>query len=242
METKYPVLRAFLLQWFKSFVGNIIFFILFFLCFTAFGQQEPGYTQFMFNKLPINPAYAGGREKLSIRLQYRDQWTQLEGHPRTLNMSIHGPLSKENIAIGGSLTYDRLGITTQMKLSTSYAYRIKIKPGGKQHMKISMGLNAGMLMYKAALSEVDPVENNDPTFRETFTRILPDLGAGVYFSGTNFYAGASIPNFLPANIRGNALGEDVTNAAVTQRVPHLYMMAGGVIPLGKDADFKLRPQ
>jgi len=204
-------------------------------------QQEPGYSQFMYNKLPINPAYAGGREMLSVRMLYRDQWTQLEGHPRTLSLSVNGPLYNENIALGVGLVYDQIGVTITSRVNTVYAYRIKLNPGGKQNIKLSLGLNAGILLYKADLSQIDPVDNNDPTFSEDISKILPDLGAGFYLFGTNFYVGASVPNFLTLSLN-DASQQDLPDNISARRVPHIFTMAGGVVPLGKSGNIKLRPQ
>ena len=72
-------------------------------------QQEPQYSQFMYNKLPINSAYTGGRDALSLRALYRDQWSKLDGHPRTATLSGHSPLKNENIAVGGELCIRPVG-------------------------------------------------------------------------------------------------------------------------------------
>lgn len=204
-------------------------------------QQEPQYSQFMFNKLPINSAYTGGRDVLSLRALYRDQWTKLEGHPRTVTLSGHSPLKNENIAVGMNLVHDQLGVTKQTWISGTYAYRFKIGEG-KQDMKLSLGINAGMLLYKSNLSELYVTDVQDPVFSENVTRVLPDVGTGIYFYGTNFYVGASVPNFIKGELYNKDQEADLPEGVNAKRVPHVFAMAGGVIPFGSTGVVKFRPQ
>jgi type IX secretion system PorP/SprF family membrane protein len=208
----------------------------------SFAQQEPNYSQFMYNKLPINPAYAGVRDLWSMRMVYRDQWTQLKGHPRTMSVSANGPLKKDNIGLGVSLVHDEIGLTRNTWLTSSYAYRIRLNPGGKQNMSFSMGMHAGVLLYKANLHEVNPVEDNDPTFSQAISRVLPDVGAGWYFTGKNFYVSASVPNFIPSDLHNKEDINSLPDNFSTKRVPHFFVMAGGIIQLDAEGNIKLRPQ
>ena len=209
---------------------------------TVLGQQEPIYSQFMYNKLPINPAYAGVKELWSLRLLYRDQWSGLKGHPRTMGFSANGPVFNDNIALGGNIVHDEIGLTRNTWITSSYAYRLQVKPGGKQQMSFSMGIHAGVMLYKANLHEVRPVEDNDPVFREPISRVLPEIGAGFYFTGTHFYAGASVPNFVPSDLYNKQDARDLPDNMITKRVPHFFVMAGGIVPIGKEAMVKFRPQ
>jgi type IX secretion system PorP/SprF family membrane protein len=209
---------------------------------TAMAQQEPQYSQFMFNKLPLNSAYTGGRDALSLRALYRDQWTQLDGHPRTMTLSGHSPLKNENIAVGASFVYDQLGVTKQTWVSGTYAYRFKLNEGGKQDMKLSLGINAGMLIYKSNLSELYVTDPTDPVFTENVSRVMPDIGAGIYFYGKNFYAGASVPNFIKSDLYSKDQKDNLPEGISAVRVPHIFGMAGGVIPLSKTGIVKFRPQ
>ena len=204
-------------------------------------QQEPQYSQFMFNKLPINSGYTGGRDALSFRALYRDQWTKLEGHPRTVTLSGHSPLKNENIAVGMNLVHDQLGVTKQTWISGTYAYRFKIGEG-KQNLKLSLGINAGMLLYKSNLSELYVTDGGDPVFAENVSRVLPDVGTGVYFYGTNFYVGASVPNFIKSDLYNKDQVDDLPDGVGARRVPHVFAMAGGVIPFGSSGIVKFRPQ
>ena len=221
--------------------ANLILFLLLVFCGVTFGQQEPQYTQFMYNKLPINSAYAGGRDVLTIRALYRNQWVKLEGHPQTATFSIHSPLKNEDLALGLNIVHDRLGVTEQTWITGAYAYRIPF--GTKQNLRLAFGVNAGMLIYTSALSTVQVNEEGDLVFAENVKRIMPDVGGGMYLDGDNFYVGLSIPNFIGADLANKDRSEDemmVEGVGIARRLPHIMAMAGGVIPLG--ASLKLRPQ
>ena len=211
---------------------------LFFTAITTRAQQEPQYTQFMFNKLPINAGYTGGRDVLSFRALYRTQWTGIDGHPMTATLSGHSPIKNENMAVGGFIVYDQLGVTKQTWIDGTYAYRVPMGKGGKT--KLSIGINAGMLMYKANLSELILSHPDDPSFSENVTRIMPDVGAGLYVYHEYFYVGVSVPNFIPTNLYNKDQMVDLEDQQTAQRVPHMFGMVGGVIPLGKV--LKIRPQ
>lgn len=199
-------------------------------------QQEPQYTQFMYNKLPINSAYTGAREALSIRMLYRNQWVGIDGAPQTVAFSIHSPIKKQNSAFGGFIVNDRLGVTNQTWFDASYAYRIKL--GAKT--KLSIGINAGMLLYKSKLTELSPVNPNEPAVTGDVSKVLPDLGTGLYLYHPYYYVGLSVPNMIKSELFNKDQIGQLTGEFIAQRTPHIFMMAGGVIPIN-DA-FKIRPQ
>jgi type IX secretion system PorP/SprF family membrane protein len=203
-------------------------------------QQDPQYSQFMYNKLPINSAYTGGRDVLSIRALYRNQWVGLEGAPTTATLSIHSPLKNEDLAVGFNIIHDRLGTINQTIVSGTYAYRIPLK----NEVKISFGVNAGFMYHVNKITEAAVNDINDVNLQSNVGRILPDIGAGIYiYHPKHFYAGVSVPNFIASDeISKQRAGEAVTNGGnVAQRTQHLMVMAGGVIPLGTEA-VKFRPQ
>ena len=132
-------------------------------------------------------------------------------------------------------------MTKQTWISGTYAYRIPIAPDKKEGMKLSLGINVGMLMYKQNLSELIVTDPTDPVFAEDVSRVLPDVGAGIYFYGTHFYAGVSVPNFIKMDLY-NKDQQNLPAGIASQRVPHIFGMAGGVIPFGKSGIVKFRPQ
>ena len=207
----------------------------------SFSQQEPQFTQFMFNKLPINSAYTGGRDVLTIRALYRNQWVGIEGHPQTATFSIHSPLKNEDLAIGFNVIHDRLGVTEQTWVNGTYAYRMPF--GSKQNIRLAFGVNAGILYYTNALTTLVANDKEDIALAEDIKRVMPDVGAGMYLDGDNFYVGLSVPNFIPFDLYNKDQEKQVVDEQRyenARRLPHIMLMAGGVIPLGDN--LKLRPQ
>ena len=202
----------------------------------SYAQQDAQYTQFMYNKLPQNAGYTGAREVLSIRALYRDQWSGgknggIAGAPKTTSFSIHSPLKNDHFALGFWFTNDRLGIEHKNQFDVTYAYRLNL---GKK-VKLSLGLNAGLLWYKLNATSAQLSDPNDPAFSQNVSRVLPDVGAGLYIYHPNFYLGASSPNF----IKGDLTAKNQSGSSA-KRTAHFVLMAGGVIPAGKV--LKIRPQ
>lgn len=200
----------------------------------ARGQQDAQYTQFMYNKLPQNAGYTGAREVLSIRALYRDQWSGsklggITGAPKTTSFSIHSPLKNEHFALGFWFVNDRLGLEHKNQFDVTYAYRVGL---GKK-VKLSIGINAGILWYKYnGAGEV--TVDNEPMPAPNVSKVLPDVGAGLYIYHPNFYIGASVPNFIKGDLERASSGRN------SKRAAHFVAMVGGVIPAGKV--LKIRPQ
>ncbi len=202
---------------------------------TAFAQQDAQYSQFMYNKLPQNSAYTGSREGLSIRALYRNQWTgkkgnAIEGAPKTTTFSIHSPLKKESFALGFYYVNDRLGLEQKNQFDVTYSYRLSL---GKK-VKLSIGINGGILWYKLNASEAILVNPDDNKYQKNISRVLPDVGAGLYIYHPNFYFGASVPNFIKGNLANKGENSD------SKRTAHFVVMAGGLIPVSKH--ISIRPQ
>jgi type IX secretion system PorP/SprF family membrane protein len=199
-------------------------------------QQEPQYTQFMYNKLPLNAGYTGAKGCLSLRALYRYQWVKIEGAPQTTSFSIHSPFKKENNALGFYFVNDRLGVTNQNWFDVSYAYRI---PLGKK-IRLSIGVNAGLLWYKSNIATLIRNDISDPVYDQNVNRVLPDVGAGLYLYHPMWYVGVSVPNFIKGSLynknQTSLLAKDIS----AHRSQHFFAMAGGVIPVTKG--FKIRPQ
>ncbi|MCB9034205.1 MAG: type IX secretion system membrane protein PorP/SprF [Chitinophagales bacterium] len=213
--------------------------LILFCCTVVFmvqAQQEPQYTQFMYNKLPINAGYTGARGALSLRALYRTQWVKIDGAPQTASFSIHSPLKKENSALGLFVVNDRLGVTNQTWIDASYAYRIKLS----EKIKLSIGINAGLQIYKSNLSELNRADQTDEAYAQNVSRILPDVGAGLYLYHPKFYVGVSVPNFIKSTLYNKEQASLIAKDSIAQRTPHLFTMAGGVIPV--TGGFKIRPQ
>jgi type IX secretion system PorP/SprF family membrane protein len=205
----------------------------------SFGQQDPMYSQYMFNMLAVNPAYAGSRDVLSATALYRNQWVGIKGAPNTITFSADMPIKNEKIGLGINITDDRLGVMHNSLLSISYAYRIRLTSKGT----LAFGLQASANQYKADYGVVDPTQNTtttpDQSFSGSVTQILPNVGFGIYYTTDRFYIGGSIPKLIK-----NSLSDyydpsiNFTNFANREN-RHFFIVAGYVIPL--NYIFKLKP-
>ncbi len=193
-------------------------------------QQEPLYTQYMFNMLPLNPAYAGSRKVVSINALYRYQWAGVKDAPQTATLSADMPLQNDKLGIGLTITNDRIHIFNSTQAYVSFAYRLQLKKS-----VLAFGMHAGLTQNLAQLTAIrtDPTNAlTDPAYASNNISYSPNIGAGVYYSGDKFYLGLSVPKMLGLPL--NAAAD--RKAALFQ---HIYLMGGYVFNLGND--FKLKP-
>lgn len=193
----------------------------------AMAQQQVMFTQYMFNGLAINPAYAGSQESLSLTALAREQWTGIEGAPSTQTFSAHSPFNQDKIGVGLLVLHDQIGLTEQTGVFGSYAYRIGFKNGHK----LSMGLQAGFSHYNSRFSRVS---STDPAFANQDVREMkPNFGFGLYYTSNRMYIGASVPQ-LAENIFDRKNKESNINL-----VRHYFLTAGYVFDLNEA--LKLKP-
>ena len=201
------------------------------IAFSAEAQQEPMYSQYMFNMLNINPAYAGSRGVGSATALYRNQWVGIQGAPQTSSLSYDMALKEKKIGLGFQLYDDRLGIERTTGLNVSYAFRIQLTESGT----LSLGLQAGVLNYRANYAEVRTFQPSDPTFNQNISGILPAAAAGVYYNSDKFYIGLSTPALLKTKLSYNNTADI---SSVTGRDLHLYLASGFVMNLSQDLALK----
>lgn len=198
---------------------------------TVKGQQDAMYSQYMFNQLAYNPAYAGSREAFSSVFLLRRQWVSLDGSPTTGSFYLHTPSRNLRHGFGFSAIHDRLGITRQNYLSASYAFRIPLMKG-----TLSLGLRGGITHFSNLFSELNPLEVEPLNPGTDLSMLLPRAGAGIYYSLERFYLGFSAPNILTPTYRFKApmMGE-----IASKQERHFFGTFGFVVPLGENVD--LRP-
>ena len=161
----------------------------------CWGQQRAMFTQYMFNGLAINPAYAGSHQTLEFTALARQQWTGLEGAPSTQTFTAHTPLNNRSIGLGLSIIHDKIGVTNQFGAYGAYSYRIQFSNKGV----LSMGLQAGFTQYQEDLTQLqgsirDP---NDPNFaQDQVSKFMPNFGAGLYYYTRRYYMGISSPHLV----------------------------------------------
>lgn len=196
-------------------------------------QQDKMYSQYMFNMMALNPAYAGSRDVLSATALYRSQWVGLEGAPQTATFTMDMPLNRERVGIGLQLYNDRIGLYNETGAFFSYAFRIKLG----QRSTLALGLQAGVLGLKANLTDARLVPagvSADPAFAQNINKLLPNVGTGIYVSNDKSYLSISVPKLLKNRLTDYDSG---TNRAVERR--HAYAAAGFVVNLS--SSLKLKP-
>ncbi|HLP12162.1 MAG TPA: type IX secretion system membrane protein PorP/SprF [Flavobacteriales bacterium] len=159
----------------------------------AWAQYVPVTSQYLFNGLVINPAYAGSQNALSVSASHRSQWVGFDGAPSTQNLAVHGPLKSENVALGAMFYRDAIGVTTENGLYATYAYRMKVNTDGF----FSLGLGGGVSMYNSRWNEVALNATNDPQFDGPSPLFIkPNVSFGMYFYNKKFFGGLSVPFML----------------------------------------------
>jgi len=203
--------------------------------FKSQAQQDPLYTQYMFNQLVINPAYAGSKDRLSAMLLYRTQWVGFEGAPQTTTFSIHTPFLKERMAVGATFVNDEIGLAHNLYFTGYYAYRFKLT----ENTRLSFGLSAEVKRQQMDWSQANPLfsllDPNIPVGDPS--RTLPNFGVGAYLDNDNYYIGFAVPRVVENKLDfTNGLTTIVESTAQQQR--HFYLMGGFIMDVNKDVKFK----
>lgn len=195
-------------------------------------QSEPMYSQYMFNMLNVNPAYAGSRGVTSATAMFRKQWVDMPGAPQTTVVSLETSQREGRVGLGLQLLDDKIGIERTTGLLASYAFRIPVSEKGV----LSFGIRGGLINYRANFTQVNTFTPNDPVFNQSVAGFLPAAGAGVHFTTDRFYAGISIPSLLETklNVRQQA---DVKSG--TFKNLHFFYTMGAVFDLNDEV--KLKP-
>ena len=196
-------------------------------------QYQPQFTQYMFNEMVVNPAYAGARECLSATLLYRNQWTGIEGAPVTESFSIHSPIVNQKMGLGLTVINDKITVMRNTGVFANYAYRLQLPKG-----KLSFGLQAGFVNHIEKLSELTPNQIDDPQFASNTPKLLlPNAGFGMFYYTTNFYAGLSIPKLITNTVDASET-KKVTNKTDAKNW-NWHITAGYVATLSES--IKLKP-
>jgi len=214
-----------------------LFFVTLFTLVTFFevqAQQDPHYTQYMYNMNVINPAYAGSKENLSIGLLYRKQWVDIEDSPTTFTATGHSPVGK-NVGLGLSAISDKIGPVNETNVYGDFSYTLKL---GGDH-KLAMGIKAGATFHRVGL--FDEIYNNvpdpnDPAFSENINKTYLNIGSGLFYYTNKYYLAFSIPNMLKSKhldiVRS---GQDFKFGTESL---HYFLTGGYVFQLNPSLKFK----
>lgn len=197
-------------------------------------QQDPQYTQYMYNPVVINPAYAGNRGALSVVGLHRSQWVGLDGAPRTQSLSAHSPIGDSRVGLGFSVVNDELGPADETFISADFSYTL---PVGDE-AKFSFGIKAGAHLLNVDFNQLDIFDPTDPRLQGggVDNLLSPMVGLGLHYHTDKFYLGLSAPNLLQTE----HFDENRNNATtfVAQERIHYFMTAGYVFDLSDSVKFK----
>ena len=218
--------------------NNFITIILLVLAgiFSGQAQQDPQYTQYMYNTQVVNPGYAGSRDALSFGLLYRTQWVGLDGAPKTVTFSGDTPIgSLDNMGLGLSIVRDEIGPAIESNVVVDYSYTINTS----DEAELSFGLKAGLDLLDVDFTKLNIYDVNDPRFQNNIdNRLQPQIGAGLYFNTDNYYIGFSVPNFLTTKHFDVSSLENTDVETVARERLHYFFIAGYVFDLNPNLKFK----
>jgi type IX secretion system PorP/SprF family membrane protein len=199
---------------------------------TLFAQQDPMFSQYMFNKLAVNPGYAGSREILTADLLYRNQWVNIDGAPKTISASLHAPLNNPHLALGAHLINDRLGAMSNTSAMATFAYRILFPKG-----KLSFGIQAGVKSNGIVWNEINAQNSDDPfLLNRAENKVVPDANFGIYYYSKNFFAGLSSHQLLQNQTL--SVSDSEGNTQVSKLLTHFYGMTGAIVPISDNVIFR----
>lgn len=199
---------------------------------TLFAQQDPLFSQYMFNKLAVNPGYAGSRELLSVDALYRNQWVNMDGAPKTISASIHSPLNNPHLALGLNAYNDKIGPMMYNGALATFAYRILFPKG-----KLSFGIQAGFKYSGINYNIINSRDVTDPFLvYQVKKKFAPDASFGVYYYSDKFYAGLSSRQLIQNETV--IVKDSAGNSQFTKLLTHFYGMTGVAIPISDNVVFR----
>ena len=207
---------------------KFLFFALMLTGFAGFAQQDAQYTQYMYNTINVNPAYAGSRGVMSIFGLHRTQWVGLDGAPVTNAASINTPINNSNLGVGLSFVNDKIGPTNENAISADVSYTVKTS----ETFKLSFGVKGTANLFNLDVNKLNPQDAGDPQFQNLDNTFTPNIGAGVYYHSDKMYVGLSVPNFFETKRYSD------NDVALNAERMNFYLIAGYVFDLTYNLKFK----
>jgi len=202
-----------------------------FFSIVSHAQQDAQYTQYMYNTIEVNPAYAGSRGALSVFGLYRTQWIGLDGAPETSTFSVNTPLKNTDLGLGVSLVNDKIGPTVENTLSADLSYTIPTS----ESWNLSFGIKGTANLFNIDINKLTYEDQDDPQFQNLKNKFSPNVGAGLYFHSDRAYVGLSVPNFIETN------RYDSDDVAIFKEKINYYLIAGYVFNLDRLEYIKFKP-
>ncbi|UYQ95457.1 type IX secretion system membrane protein PorP/SprF [Chitinophaga horti] len=193
-------------------------------------QQDAQYSQYMFNGMYINPAYAGYKEVLNLHSYYRAQWTGIEGAPRSFSVAADGVVNDGNVGLGLQISSDKLGAQSTQSAYASYAYRIRMNEEGTSRLSLGLGVGVAQLGIDGSLMHTLDPEMEAPVGKQQ--TIVPDARAGIYYADERFFLGFSADNLVASRMSKGRF------TYIPQPRPHFYLTGGMLMSLGENIHLK----
>mgnify|MGYP000259418367 CR=1 FL=1 len=214
----------------KNRLLTLVIIITSVLCTDGFAQQDAQYTQYMYNTISVNPAYAGQRGALSVLGLHRSQWVGLEGAPKTQTLSVHAPIgTSERIGLGLSAINDQIGPVQETTINLDFSYTLPVSEKGK----LSLGLKGTAHILDVAYDELNQYNPGDELLTKDVNGLSPNVGVGLYYrQSERWYLGLSVPSLLETkHVDGHSL------SAAKERMNY-YLIGGYVFDLSENTKFK----
>ncbi|RMA58851.1 PorP/SprF family type IX secretion system membrane protein [Ulvibacter antarcticus] len=206
-----------------------ILIVLMLITLKSYSQQNPQYTQYIFNTMSINPGYTGSLGTLDAVATYRDQWMGMEGAPVTQNLALHSPLKYEKVGVGLNLQNDKIGPASEFYADANFAYTLQLSA----RLKLGLGIKAGAKIFNVDFSKGEfQNPGSDPLNENVQGNVSTTLGAGAYLYADNWYLGFSIPDFI-----SNKYYSDIEMSVAEESI-HYYLIAGYVFEINPELRFK----
>ena len=207
---------------------KILYFALMLIGLVSYAQQDAQYTQYMYNTINVNPAYAGSRGVLSVFGLHRTQWVGLDGAPTTNAFSLNSPINNSNLGVGLSFVNDKIGPTVENTISADLSYTIRTS----ETYKLSFGVKGTANLFNLDVNKLNPQNAGDPLLQDLNNDFSPNVGAGAYLHSDKLYLGVSVPNFFETK------RYDDNDVAVYKERMNLYFIGGYVFDLTPSLKFK----
>jgi len=197
---------------------------------TVKAQQEPMYTQYMFNTQTINPAYAGTWESMGFMALAREQWVGFDNAPSTQTFTFQTLGKKEKVGLGLSVIHDKFGLEKRLAIYGDYSYLVKLN----DDLKLRLGLKGGFSNYSNNLNEYTVIDGSDQQFQgEIDTKFMPNFGVGAFLYNEKYYLGLSVPKIVQSDFENN-----YNNYSTKAEIRHFYLIGGYVFDLSDNLQFK----
>lgn len=208
--------------------------VLMLLSGAIYAQQDAQFTQYMYNTVNVNPAYAGSRNSMSVFALHRTQWVGLDGAPVTNQASINTPIEGSNIGLGLSILNDKIGPSDESDISVDFSYSIKTS----DRYKLSFGLKATANLLNIDFNKLSQYDSGDNIFSVNVdNKLSPNIGVGLYYHSDDTYIGISAPNLLETRHFDRYAGSGSNSHIATEKI-HYYLIAGHVFDLSGSVKFK----